>query len=69
MEFAWEAPDDEKVEVNYYVPNPDTCMFGEQVELANFGEKVALVNEQAARQDGHIFVDEKQVHVFGIDNC
>eukprot|EP00957_Ditylum_brightwellii_P027352 2067744-Ditylum_brightwellii.AAC.1 len=45
MKFAWDVLDDEQVEVNYYDPNPDTCMFGEQVELANFGEKVALVNE------------------------
>eukprot|EP00957_Ditylum_brightwellii_P085753 6523881-Ditylum_brightwellii.AAC.1 len=44
-------------------------MFGEQVELANFGENVALVNEQTARQDGFIFVDEKQVYVLGMDNC
>eukprot|EP00957_Ditylum_brightwellii_P145899 11110372-Ditylum_brightwellii.AAC.1 len=69
MEFAWDAPDDEQVEVNYYDLNPDTCMFGEQVELANFEEKVALVNKQIARQDGYTFVDEKQVHVFGMDNC
>eukprot|EP00957_Ditylum_brightwellii_P189582 14431031-Ditylum_brightwellii.AAC.1 len=69
MKFAWEELDDEQVEVNYYDPNPNTCMFGEQVELANFGEKVTLVNEQRARQDGYIFGDEKQVYVFGMDNC
>eukprot|EP00957_Ditylum_brightwellii_P149026 11346929-Ditylum_brightwellii.AAC.1 len=68
MEFAWNAPDqscgtcldDEQVEVDYYDSNPDTCLFGKQVQLANFGEKVALVNEQTAKQDGYIFVDERQ---------